>query len=173
MKILTAIVLSVGAFALVACGGDDDGGDGGGEEPLTKEEYVAQAQQICDDAQAQADEVSARIQQEVGNDPAKLEGAITQATQELVPIVRDSIDRIAALTPPEDLQDAEDRFVSATDELFAQAEEDPSVLQSGEQEDSPEAQEAEDAAKELGLEGCFDQAESESGETSTSAAPTP
>jgi hypothetical protein len=101
--------VAVGSLALAGCGGGDDTTTAGttgasgvaGSEPLSKEEFVSQANAICADANEQIEALVA---------PAEN----TQVT-EIVPfleqaaaIARESSTKLEALTPPSELEDQVD-----------------------------------------------------------------
>ncbi|HTU14249.1 MAG TPA: hypothetical protein VMF31_03555 [Solirubrobacterales bacterium] len=105
-------VLGVGAVLLIAglagCGGSDD--DSGG---LSKDEFIAQADQICADATAATDANEAEF------DSAVQSGDLDAAADLIADsntTIQDAIDEIAALEPPEDDQATIDEFLSLSDD---------------------------------------------------------
>ena len=92
------------AAGIAGCGGDDDGDSG----PLTKDEFIAQADQICADATASTD-----AQEEEFN--SAIEGEDLEAAADLLTegntTVEDAIAEIEALEPPEEDQATVDEFI--------------------------------------------------------------
>ncbi|MGH2957913.1 MAG: hypothetical protein ACRDL6_13080 [Solirubrobacterales bacterium] len=122
--LLLAAMLTTG---LIAAGcGDDDGGDGGnGDEALTKEEFVAQGNQICREGNQELDAIA---NQSFQREPTP-EQEERFVNDEVIPNIQGQIDEIRALESPEGdeetingiLDDAE----AALDEIRA----DPSLIE--------------------------------------------
>ncbi|MEX2644981.1 MAG: hypothetical protein WD249_01840 [Gaiellaceae bacterium] len=134
------------AFLAAGCGGGEAGG-------LTKEEFVAQLDQICADFNAK--------QEEIG-DPESLEDIVEQG-----PRVQDefeaAIERIRDLgDPPAEIAEDADRFLEIADESqrligeLVEAAEDDDLQRAGEIAEEGDAlnEESEEIATELGAENC-------------------
>jgi hypothetical protein len=136
-------------LALVACGGDDNG-DGG--EQLSDEEYVAQATEICQNAQQRIEDV-----QEGANTPSTPEQVESFFGEEVVPVYRDSISRLDDLNPPEEKAADHDKFVEDANSMGDRIEEDPVgfVEQSLSGEEPPEVARLEETGQRLNIGVCF------------------
>jgi hypothetical protein len=91
-----AALLLLTVLALSGCGGDDDGG-----EPLTREEYAAQADAIC-----------ARFKERVdaAGNPANL-SELAVAADAVLPSYEKSIDDLRELRPPERDEETADQWL--------------------------------------------------------------
>jgi hypothetical protein len=113
--------IAAGSLAVAGCGGGDDttttgaGGASGasGSAPLSKEEFISQANAICADANGQIQALEAPPQN-------------AQSVTEVVPfleqgfaIASDSATRLEALTPPSELQSERDKLVADTNKQKA------------------------------------------------------
>ncbi len=137
------------ALAAAGCGDDDEGDTGESGTPLTKEEWIAQADAICEQADQDIDQQVNELFG--GQQPSQEE--IDQFTEDvLVPSLRDQAADIRALTPPEGEEDEINQLLDDLDSAIDEVESDPSLLQaSGNEDPFPEVnQEAED----LGLKVC-------------------
>jgi hypothetical protein len=149
-KALWLLVLAL-ATGLVAagCGDDDDDGEGGGDAP-TKEEFIAEADQICSDGDA---ELEAAAEETFGQSDQPPSAAEQEqfAAESVIPNIQDQVDRIDELTPPEGDEDEIQAIVDAAQEDLDAGSEDPSLFtgQGGE----PLA-EASRLAQEYGLQAC-------------------
>lgn len=145
---LLALALAALAFAAAGCGGDDDEGTdtgatgatgGAAVAPLTEEEFVSQADEICSDAATQLQEEG------TPSSPEELEGYVTDT---LVPSVQDQLDAIGALTPPEGQEDEVEAFLDSAEQELDSIQADPASI-------SEESfQETEQLAQEIGLDEC-------------------
>jgi hypothetical protein len=173
LGVLLGSLIAVGLIA-AGCGGDDDDGNGGGGEALTKEEFVAETQKICDENKAKAEEVLSQAQTEAQANPQNLQQVFADTVEALIPTLRDTVNRIGELTPPEDLQDTLDEFVSGANEAFDEIESDPQAFfqrASTGEEPFPELQQQ---SRELGIpEDCLGTGESEETGTTTAPSTTP
>jgi hypothetical protein len=95
------------ALALAAgCGGDD------GDNALSKSEFIAKAGAICERNKARADGLFKReFAQFEDREPTPSEAQRMLAT--MLPIIRDSGERIAALEPPEGDQERIETYLAA------------------------------------------------------------
>jgi len=117
LALLATLVLCV--FA-AACGDDGDTSSG---EALSKEEFIAQADEICaaGDAQidAQGEDFTGRT------DPSAREALVTTV---IVPGTRDQLEQIRALSPPEGDEDEVNEFLDTLDRGLDELEDDPELL---------------------------------------------
>jgi hypothetical protein len=97
---LLVLALATGLIA-TGCGGDDDDDDGGDDAP-TKEEFVADANQVCEEGNTELD---AAAEQVFGKDRPTAEDEGTFITETLVPNVQGQIDEIRDLGAPEGDED--------------------------------------------------------------------
>jgi hypothetical protein len=150
-------VAGVGVVLLVAgisgCGGDDDSG------PLTKEDFIAQANQVCSDFREESklgeEAFTAAVQE---NDYQ----AAADAFQENADSMKASIDKVAALEGPEEDQDTLDEFIALSreqnDAAFAAAdalrEEDDAAVQEALNTGAQADKNADVIALEYGLTDC-------------------
>lgn len=100
---LVIAALAAGALFVAGCGGDDDdsnttsGATGASGSSLTKEQFVAEADQICKSSE---DSIRAEAEQTLGSNSSPQE--ITDFnTEVVVPAQQDVIDSIRALGAPE------------------------------------------------------------------------
>lgn len=141
------MVFALAAFA--GCGGGED--DGGGEEALTKVEFIAQGDAICEKAENQAETEAEAFAEENGFDLEKatdeeLEEAIAEV---LVPALERQSEEIDALGPPEGDEEEVEAIVVALEDGTAAVEDDPSSVLEG----SP-LKEASQLAKDYGFKTC-------------------
>ena len=142
--LLPALLFSLSPL-FVACGGGDEPSESAEPEPLSKTEFVAQAEEICSEGnkelESAAEEFSAQPSQE----------EITQfAEDELVPNLQQQHDDIAALGAPEGDEDQVQAILDSLQQGIDAVEEDPASLLSS---DDPFS-EASDLAEAYGLPKC-------------------
>jgi hypothetical protein len=147
-----AALICAGALALVACGGDDNGDGGDGGEPLSDQEYVAQATEICRNAQQRIEQA-----QQGGNTPSTPEEVESFFSDEVVPVYRDSISQLGELNPPEAKAADHDQFVADANSLGDKIESDPVayVQQSLRGEEAPEVERLSETGQRLNIGVCF------------------
>lgn len=97
------------AAGITGCGGGDDEESG----PLTKDEYIAQADQICADSKTETDALEAEFNSAF--DAGDLEGA-ADVLEEANAIVEDAVADLESLEPPEEDQATIDEFLSLSDQ---------------------------------------------------------
>jgi hypothetical protein len=105
-RILGAAALVAVVSVVAACGGSDDGGGGGEGDELTKEEYIAAADAICEESNAASDALG---------EPATPEEFVELAPQ-IIEIGQDQIDGLRALNAPA----ADDATLEGAYDLIAQ-----------------------------------------------------
>jgi hypothetical protein len=137
------------ALALLAAGcGDDDGDEDASGPPLTREELIAQGDEICAEGDA---ELEAAFQEEFGD--SQQEPSPEDQAEFLSTTVADNFDQqrqqLAELNPPEEDAEQYEAILDALDELTTQVREDPqSFIEASEQ---PEASRL---AQEYGFNQC-------------------
>lgn len=150
--VLRSAVL-VTLFVATGCGDDDGGGDA-----LTKEEWLVRAEAICADMIAQEDEIP---------EPASLEEMV-DALDRIAEITDDGIDELKALPAPEGDEEVVAGIVATFEALTAAGVAfGDAVVEAGSLDEmTPEVeaafgdlemaqQQAEEAASDYGLTGCF------------------
>jgi hypothetical protein len=145
LKRLQAAGLSIAAALLLSsCGG------GGDEQPLTKAEYVKQANAICKKGVEAKDSVvqallKAQAQREGKPSKKDYEALITAA----LPALQDMTQELAGLSAPSKGEKVANRMVDQFEAAVKKAEEDPgSALQTDPFEDATET------ARSYGIENC-------------------
>jgi len=162
-----ALALAAGLIA-AGCGDDDDettttttssatttagatGATGATGEPLSKEEFIAEADAICKAGDREIDSQAQEFFPEGGSPGTAEEEAFV--TEVLVPGVQEELDGIGALTPPEGDEDEVAAILDAAQEAIDQLEEDPSALTGAGSGPDPFA-EANQLATDYGLKVC-------------------
>jgi hypothetical protein len=160
---LLALALAAGLIA-AGCGDDDDetttaattttetgatGATGAATgEPLSQDEFITQADQICADGDKEIDQ---QAQETFGQGEPSDQEVEQFASETVVPNIQRQIDGIGALTPPEGDEDEVSAILDAAQEALDEIEQDPSSLQSG----NPFKQ-ANQLAQDYGLTECGD-----------------
>jgi hypothetical protein len=142
---LTSVLALVGA----GCGGDDDD-DGGGASNVTKEEFIANADEICagytERGEALGDDLAA---------DASTEEVSAVILEDALPLFREQIAELRELDLPEadadELEQLWDDLEAGADEFEQQLEDDPEVALS---DDFDPFAEANAFATEYGMEEC-------------------
>jgi hypothetical protein len=138
----SAALLFLSALFATGCGGGDDSGS---DEPApTKAAYIVEADAICT-AGLEDFEV---IVEDLPND---IEAPESQAaiSDEIVPLYRDQIEQLRALTPPEGDEDTTAAIYDAVEDGVDKVEQDPSAL-----DEVATFEEANALAIDYGLEVC-------------------
>ena len=150
-RVLFAVLLASGLLIATGCGGgDDDGGGDSGGSTLTKEEFTAQANEICTDGQQKIEQVQKDVQAKIQSDPTQAANAIQEVVGQLVPVVRDTLNQIGELNPPAELQRKLNEFTTKANDAIDQLENDPTKVTQG---DNPFA-DLQPLATELGIQDC-------------------
>ena len=127
-QISTLVLLALATLTAVSCGdGDGDGGtisSAGGGAPLSKQELISQADQICAEGDAKID---AGGQQFAGT-TNKVDQLVNTV---IAPGYRDQIEQLRELTPPEDDQAVYDEFLNTLEQGVDQLEANPEELGGG------------------------------------------
>lgn len=124
MKTGLATVIAVLAMAAAGCGGDDEETTA---EALTKEEFIAQADQICADGDAEINQAGEELT--AGGQPSQSE--VTEfISSTVIPNIQDQRDEIAALGAPEGDEEEINAILEGLDQAVAAAEADPAAATS-------------------------------------------
>jgi hypothetical protein len=159
-SILIALACASLALVVAGCGGGDDSSsttttsstsagttDTTGGTPLTKDEFIAQADAIC----AAGDKTIDAAGQALGQNPS--EEQITQAISEtVVPTISGEFDAIEELTPPEGDEDTIGELIASGRAAIEEIEANPDRAFAAGQ-DSPFA-EVNQMAQDYGLKDC-------------------
>jgi hypothetical protein len=167
----TAMLAAGLAAALIAAGcGDDDedtttaatttetgatGATGAaGGEPLSKQQFIAQADEICKQGDKQIDQEAREFFGELEQEPEAPE--LEQfATEVVVPNIQQQIDDLRSLSPPEGDEDEVSAILDAAQEGLDELEADPSSIDEGPDAGGAFA-EANRLAQDYGLKECGD-----------------
>lgn len=128
MKLRTlAILAGLATLVLVAgCGGDDSSSSTTAAAPLTKDEFISQADQICADGDAAIQDA----QPDFGSNGPSQDDLNAFVTDTLVPNLQDQHDQIAALGVPEGDEDTISSVLDALQSAIDSLESDPSSITS-------------------------------------------
>ena len=127
-------ILALGAAGAIAVGlaacGDDDGDDTSATDTTTataisEDDFVAQADQICADGDADIDE---QADAQFGNGEPSQADLEAFASDTLVPGIQSQIDAIEALGAPEGQEDQVAQFLQDAQEALDGVEADPSQI---------------------------------------------
>jgi hypothetical protein len=113
------LVLTIVLGLLAGCGGGDDGDSGGGDAP-SREEFVADANEICRDGEQKIQEITSQGQQELqqASFDKQRRDAVGDLLEQTSEEYRPYLDRLDELQPPEDLADQWSNFVDGITEAF-------------------------------------------------------
>ena len=113
------LVLTTVLALLAGCGGGDDGDSGGGDGP-SREEFVADANEICRDGEEKIQEISSQGQQELqqASSDKQRRDAVGDLLEQTAEEYRPYLDRLNDLEAPEDLADDWSNFVDGITEAF-------------------------------------------------------
>lgn len=138
---LAASLLAAALFAAGCGGGDDSSSD---EPAPTKSAYITEGDAICTASQTEFEAI-------VKDLPNDVEAPESQAaiTDEVVPLYRDQIEQLRALTPPEGDEEATTEIYDSVDQALDTIEADPSAL-----DDAGTFEEANTLAIDYGFEAC-------------------
>jgi hypothetical protein len=166
LRITTLLALALAAGLIAAgCGDDDDetttsstttttagatGATGATGEPLSKDEFITQADAICEAGDKKID--AAAQETFSGGQPSQAEQE-QFVTEDVVPNIQEQVDGLRALTPPEGDEDEVSAILDSAQDAIDQIESDPGTLTEGANGDDPFS-EANQLAKEYGLTVC-------------------
>lgn len=151
ITICVALVLAALALVIAGCGGDDDESSttASDEVALSEEDFLAQGNEICAAGNKEIEAIANDVF--TGREPTPEQ--LSNFAALLVENVQGQIDAIRALTPPEELADSVETFLSTAEDALGQVEEDPSVLGVSDNDDGPFA-DTNAQAVEIGLTEC-------------------
>ncbi len=118
--LLAALALAIAAFAIAGCGDDGDDTETSSGDPLSKEEFIAQADEICESGDADIEQQALDLG--VGVDPDEL------VTTVIVPGTRQQVEQIRELAPPEGDEEEINEFLDTFDRGLDELENDPATL---------------------------------------------
>jgi hypothetical protein len=155
---LLSLVLAMG-LVVAGCGDDDDDEattaatteTAVSGAPLSEDEFIAEADAICEAGDAEIDAAAQDFFPEGGSPGIAEEKAF--ATEVLLPSIQEQIDQIRGLTPPEGSEDDVAAFLDTAQETVDELKEDPAPLTGGGSGGDPFA-ETERLATQLGLQVC-------------------
>jgi hypothetical protein len=137
-KAALAALLASSILVVAGCGGDDE------PSAPTKAEYIAEADAICRDGQAEFEAIVKDLPNSV--DAPESQAAITD---EIVPLYRDEIEQLRSLTPPEGDEETTAAIFDAVENGLDEVEADPSAL-----DQAGTFEEANTLANDYGFEVC-------------------
>ncbi len=146
--LITGVAVLAMSLGVVACGSSDDSGDSStSEDALTKTELITQADELC----AKFDgEVATSFEDAGLNQQSTEEDFAAYVSDTIVPLYRDQIEELRALTPDEESAEDYNAIVDALEIELDAVEENPETALS---DDTPFPNSTA-AAKEFGLEVC-------------------
>ncbi len=126
---LLLVAVAAGAI-VVGCGDDGDSTDASGAAP-TKAEYLAQADKICSDGDAEIDQAAGEVFGSAETEPSRSD-QVAFIEDTVLPSIQEQIDGVRALTPPagdeETITAALDESQSALDQAKKNP---PSITEEG------------------------------------------
>lgn len=118
LLLIVALILA----ALAGCGGGDDGGSNGGSDGdgPSREQFVADANEICRDGERKVAEITQDGQQELqqAKSDKQRRGAVADSLEQTSEEYRPYLDRLRDLEPPSDLADEWSSFLDGIAEAF-------------------------------------------------------
>lgn len=140
---LFSLILATGLLA-AGCGGDDETETAA---PLSKSEFVVQADAICAAGNKEIDQAFSELSQD--SSQAEFDQVVTET---VIPSISGQIDDLRALGAPEGDEDQINAALDSAQEATDKAEEDPSILNDPQGEDP--YTEAEQQLREYGITKC-------------------
>ena len=108
-----ALALTLGLF-VAACGGGSSGGSAGGDR-LSKDDYLTKVNAVGEKMRAIGEKMSATMQA-LGDTPSDPEAGAKQF-EDLSTALKGAADDLAALNPPEEVEDAHKKFTEGVSML--------------------------------------------------------
>ena len=139
LTILLSLLLASMAMVAAGCGGDDDSGP-------SKDEYIAQADKICEDSNAEI----VKIGSDLGPDPSKKEAAEVVKT-DLLPELEARAQKLEALERPSGDEDDLESYYQDLDDGISTIADDPEAAIAS--SDNP-FEASDKAAQEYGFKVC-------------------
>lgn len=121
-----AVLMSVAALFAIGCGGDDGSSS---DEPAptnaapTKAAYIAEADAICTADEAEMAAIDENLPDDLDSAEARVAGA-----KEAIAVLRDRVEQLRALTPPEGDEEETAAIFEAYDEFIELGEENPGFV---------------------------------------------
>lgn len=103
---ITSLAAAVVALGLAACGDDDSAPSG----PLTKAEYIAAADEVCQSFETTGDQLEEDLQNAEGNEQA------SQIVSDGADQAEETLADLKALQPPDEIAEQANEFVAITEE---------------------------------------------------------
>jgi hypothetical protein len=137
------VAIAVAALGLAACGG--------GQEPISKDEYLKRAQQVCTEGTNELEKVTSTAFSDLkpGEKPTE-EQIASFVRKSVVPEIRKQVRELRDLPPPEGGEKQVNDIYDALDQGLDQLDKDPKLLFSGA---NPFAK-ADELGKKYGLSVC-------------------
>lgn len=131
LRRIFGLVVLVMAAVVIGCGGDegsDESSEPAQENAPTKEEFIAEADQICADGDAEIDQAA---EEAFGQGPPSPEEGEQFIAETVLPSIQTQVDGIRDLTPPEGDEETITEFLDTAQSAVDEAEQDPSALAEG------------------------------------------
>jgi hypothetical protein len=164
MRIPILLMCAIGALVLPGCGSssDDSGATAGGGESLSKSEFIAQADQVCESAREEAKSLEAQLGDLAKAKNSKEFNEFADVVRQLTDQVTSEIAELRELAPPFVDSGAVENFLSLIEERAVTGEEFANALEDGNQANASSLSEKASAtnakaaaiAKELGFKVC-------------------
>lgn len=147
LPMILAGLLAALALIAVGCGGGDDDEEPSGP-PLTKEEFITQADEICATGD---EEINTAAEEQFGDltEEPPVEDQEAFLTDVVAPNYESQLSQIRELSPPEEDAAEIETLLGALDELIAQLQDDPAAVL-----EATEPPEASRLAQDYGLQNC-------------------
>jgi hypothetical protein len=108
-------LIAIAFFAASGCGGS-------GSDAPTKEDYIAEADGICKEAD---DEVAATVESTFGNEAPSRQQLVSIVEDELIPSIEGQLNDLRSLTPPEGDEDTVNAIYDALEQDLEALKADP------------------------------------------------
>jgi hypothetical protein len=109
------ILLAVCALLAGCGGGDDDGGSGGGG--TSKEDFIAQANEICAEGEKKISEIDPADAASAGS-PEEVRRKVAETLEKTADEYQPYLDRLRDLDPPDDLAESWSSFLDGVERAF-------------------------------------------------------
>jgi hypothetical protein len=123
---ILGVACALALMGAAGCGGDDEES----AEAPTKEEFIAEADRICAEGDAEIDAAAQETFSEGRPSPQEQEQFLEET---VLPSIQQQIDGIRELTPPEGDEEEVDEFLISADAAVGEVEANPSLLTQGEE----------------------------------------
>lgn len=145
LPMILAAVLAALALIAAGCGGDDEEASG---PPLTKEEFITQADEICATGD---EEINTAAEEQFGDltEEPPVEDQEAFLTDVVAPNYEGQLSQIRELSPPEEDTEEIEAVLTSLDDLITQLQDDPAAVL-----EATEPPEASRLAQDYGLQNC-------------------